>query len=80
MRHWPERVLFVLLLAGTFAPFYVAPAEWYPVWPFALIPVGWLLAFAVWAGIIAVVVRLDPASAGPGADADPRPPTGDQAS
>jgi hypothetical protein len=57
MRHWPEKLLAFLFLIGGVAPQICLSG---PLWLRALmIPIGWLLAFGLWAAIIWVVCWLN---------------------
>jgi hypothetical protein len=54
--HWPEWLLVALFLVGGIVPLISVPVGW----PFLLllVPVGWILAFGAWVGIIWLATKL----------------------
>jgi hypothetical protein len=54
--HWPENLLAVLFLLGTFLVMFCGSLS-LPL-RLLLVPVGWLLAFGVWVGVIWVVGKI----------------------
>ena len=58
MRHWPEHLLAFLFLVGTLVPLLVIPRSAGLLVQFGLVPVGWIVAFALWAGVVWVTCWL----------------------
>src|SRR5262245_2827935 len=75
MRHWPESLLAVLLLAASWGVASSVPGGL--VVKLALVVAGWAAAFAAWAGVLWVACRLydrrESGRAGPHAAPDTGP-------